>query len=228
MRTSRQGQYLLVLDAVSSLEPRVAEQLLRTLRIVHNYRSNKGMPVSLAVGLVPYNEPLHSLIEESSSWDIYHPEVQVTWFTRPQVSRLLSVVGGDRLCEQTSHIFKLFGGQPFLTSVAADMLTNGSVDPKEVLDAALSRKGQFVNHVKILRKTLFATIRSSQLTELFSTICNKEEGIPIKSLSAHHKALDFLLAVKLVDQCNGNVKAASYFYQCLGKSPGSLYGLAHE
>lgn len=146
---------LLVLDGITDLahdHAAYAADILRMIRYLHNARATDGLDLSLAVSFSWISEWFYSHVQESSALVIFHPVIDLGWFSRHEVSELL-----DRLTGSSEHLealYRQYGGAPLITHIAAARIAEHDVNPEDVFSEAVDGRGQFALPVCEVRRLL--------------------------------------------------------------------------
>lgn len=169
IRTTRQRRLdlpaVILLDDVSALDEDTRNDVAEMCRDLHNRRDQTKLSWVLVREFTS---------QRASEWmhksrGYFSPCVSVSWFARDEVAQLLSSYSDPGLDpSKTAAWLEQFGGQPFLTHVALDLLSAGSAF--EAVDGkASARGGQFGAHIEAVKQALGPTLKkleSSGLSEL--------------------------------------------------------------
>ncbi len=207
----REKSPLLILDNVTALDYRVA---LAIIGIVKHYTSkyehvSNRSCINFALGLSVSNPEAYRTIVCAEINET--TRVSCGWFDFTQVRSLLKQVGDDRLLPYQKILWEQYGGQPFLTHVAATELMKDGTAPDTVYQTALRGEGRFGRHMGELIASLEKDAR------LFFKILE----YPEKIWSPTDEGIRYLLDAHLVTKTETvdtrcRLEAASLYYKEAG------------
>ena len=146
---------LAVIDSLTSLEDADIVVVLRLIRSAVETHSQEGtIPVSWCVGLSYISKQEWDVVSEVSRTREFSPPIEVGWLNLDEAKMLLLETGGQSLVDQhASTLFRQYGGQPYLTHLAAVELASGG-DPQNVFERALAGEGRFGHRVNAVRRLI--------------------------------------------------------------------------
>ena len=144
---------LAVIDSLTSLDDADIVVVLRLIRAAVETHSQEGtIPVSWCVGLSYLSKQEWDVVSEVSRTREFSPPIEVGWLSFEAVKKLLLEAGGQSLVDRhASTLFRQYGGQPYLTHLAAVELASHG-DPENIFERALAGEGRFGHHVNAVRR----------------------------------------------------------------------------
>jgi len=209
--THRIRWLFLFLDNVTSLPERVSVHLFRMIRILHNERAMHTTPVSFAIAYSFRSLPFFSYLIESSTFAIFHPIIDVGWFNEGEVHTLLSSLD-ERLVPHCETLFHHYGGQPFLTHIAATRILEDALSPDQVFSEAFAGKDQFRYHVRGVEKVLNEQSDTGLQRVLNVILQGEQVGADIP-----HRPVEYLLRTHLLNEVDEQLTFPCELYRRLAE-----------
>lgn len=206
---------LLVIDNLEGLRSAALQR--KFLAVVDDMFEKMGMmyPAKFAVvlGITPNSQALQDYLD----YEKHGSRIEVSWFNQQQVRDLTSAVGGERLVRYSGQLYEQYGGQPFLTHLAATQLADdGRLGSEQVYQQALESPQPFNWHTRSIRK-LLATEPDAQA--LFQLTC-EAGSLDLYGLGVSPSLVEYLVKSGLViEHKDGNTRTilpSSKFYGDLG------------
>jgi hypothetical protein len=220
---------LLVIDNLSSLRELAMPFLDFVIRPIKALRGTSKVLLNFAFGIHP--EDMKNFSEFRLS-PILGTQIDLTWFTKEQTSKLTDVFGQHK---HAKDIFERFGGQPFLTHIAIAYMRQAKTNRRpegpsltipKIHSLAKESAGTFAQHFNVIKDLLVTStsdgkIEDSCLDSLIK-ICQKPRSVEELHFTDLEIA-EFLAEANLVRRVADKFEPSLDLYCAYGKRVRKMY-----